>query len=164
MYSGRIPWIVCAYDTLGHLRSLKESQRQLLTRKISPFTEWFISFHRYSLNVSWSPTATFVLRQEAKQRHLLLLTLSNNSDGSDQKRRPEASWNCLEIPGQPVTSPSSLPFPSIPFLFHSNSFHFLTLTEYFCHINKVTWPLPWERVCGQLTTGEVETRCSRSWE
>ena len=59
-----------------------------------------------------------------------------------RKRRPEASWNCLEIPGQPVTLPSSLPFPSIPFLFHSNSFHFLTLTEYFCHINKVTWPLP----------------------
>lgn len=126
-YLGRTPWNSLCYGTLGHLWRLRESWRQLLTWKINYFIEEFISAHRYSLNVSWTPTAV-CLKTRSKGTSYFC-TLKWLSNGSDQKRWAEASWNWLgrqdtlelEILGQPVTSFSSLPFPSIPF--YSTSTH-----------------------------------------
>lgn len=127
-FLGRIPWIVCAYGTLGHLWRLRESQRQLLTWQISPFTQQFISFHRNSLNVSWTPTAVSALRWEAKtltipdtlKWHSLTSVTGRGGlkprgiDWKDKALRDQKSQDSKLL--HPVSS-SFLPFHSTPFQF-----------------------------------------------
>lgn len=147
IFLGRIPWIVCAYVTLGHLWRLRERWRQLLTwkNKINPFTEEFTSFHRYSLNVFWMPTTVFTLRQKAKtlaisalsNTSLIAMTRSGGLKSHGINWKDKALWYCKSQASQLLH-----PVPSPFLLFHFNSFNFLTFTEYFCQINMKTWTLP----------------------
>lgn len=110
--------------------------------KINPFTEEFTSFHRYSLNVFWTPTAVFTLRQKGKT--LAISALSNTSLFAGTRRgglkshgikwKDKALWYCKSQASQLLH-----PVPSPFLLFHFNSFNFLTFTEYFCQINMKTW-------------------------